>query len=496
MMHELLTPEQMSTADALMIKSGIVGIELMKCAGAFVFDVLRQHFPNAKTVLVVAGVGNNGGDGFILAELLKKNGYDVAVTIIGDDTKIAGDARLAFDTISQGIQLIKNPDLEVYDLIVDGIFGAGLKREVKGDFADIIHAINASATDVLAIDLPSGINGQTGQVSGCAIKAQATATFFRYKPGHVLFPGRELSGKVYLGQFGITQKVLGQISPRLNLNTPALWQDHYPILKATGHKYSRGHALSVSGGLDKSGAARLMAKAALRMGAGLVTIACPSETMSAHAARTDAIMLTKMDNEDELSNILDDKRINAVCVGPGLDPNEQTRSFVKIILNTDKSVVLDAGALSAFSDKPSTLCGLIRTRSSPTILTPHDGEFERLFPELISTQDKVKRTKVASETSSATVVLKGPDTVIAKSSDNAAITNNAPPWLATAGSGDVLCGLIAALLAQGMPEFEAACTGVWFHGEAGTQAGPGIISSELEKALKTVIENVYQEGFD
>ncbi|MEO9640873.1 MAG: NAD(P)H-hydrate dehydratase [Lentilitoribacter sp.] len=495
-MGELLTPEQMSKADALTIESGIAGIELMRRAGAFIFEVLHQHFPKVKTVLVVAGVGNNGGDGFILAELLKRYGYDVAVTIIGDNTKIAGDARLAFDKMSKDIQPIKNPDFDDYHLIVDGIFGAGLKREVKGDFADIIHAINASATQILAIDLPSGINGQTGKVSGCAIKAQATATFFRYKPGHILFPGRELCGKVYLGQIGISEKVLNQISPRLNLNIPVLWQDHYPILKATGHKYSRGHTLSVSAGLDKSGAARLMAKAALRMGAGLVTIACPSETLSAHAARTDAIMLSKMDNEHELSNILDDKRINAVCVGPGLDPNEQTRSITKIILNTDKSVVLDAGALTAFSDEPCALFDLIKARSSPTILTPHDGEFARLFPVLTLSQDKVKRTKIASETSSATVVLKGPDTVIAKGSNNAAITSNAPPWLATAGSGDVLCGIITALLAQGMPEFEAACAGVWFHGEAGAKAGPGLISSDLEIALKDVIQNIYQDGFN
>lgn len=495
-MHELLTPEQMSAADAITIDSGIAGIELMQCAGAFIFEVLRQHFPNVKNVLVVGGVGNNGGDGFILAELLKQNGYDVAVTLIGDDTKIAGDARLAFDKMSKEIKHIKDPDYDAYDLLVDGIFGAGLKREVEGDFANVIHAMNASVTDILAIDLPSGINGQSGQVSGCAIKAQATVTFFRYKPGHFLFPGRELCGKVYLGQIGICKKVLNQILPRLNLNAPALWQDHYPVLKATGHKYSRGHALLISGGLDKSGAARLMAKAALRMGAGLVTIACPSKTMAAHAACMDAIMLTKMDDEHELSNILNDKRINTVCVGPGLDPNEQTRDIAKIILNTDKSVVLDAGALTAFSNKPNALFDLIRARSSPTILTPHDGEFARLFPELISIDDKVERTKFASIKSNATLVLKGPDTVIAKGADQAAISNNAPPWLATAGSGDVLCGMISALLAQGMSQFDAACAGVWFHGEAGTHAGPGLISSELEQALKTVIENIYLNGFD
>lgn len=494
-MHELLTPEQMSTADALTIKRGIAGIELMQCAGEFVFEVLRKHFPNVKNVLVVAGIGNNGGDGFILTDLLKKNEYDVDLSIIGDDTKISGDARLAFEKIIKDVSPINDPDFNAYDLIVDGIFGAGLKREIKGHYADVIDAINSSSTHVLAIDLPSGINGQTGQISGWAIKAQATATFFRYKPGHILYPGRDLCGEIYLGQIGISKKVFNQISPTLHLNTPALWQDRYPILMTTGHKYSRGHTLSVSGELDKSGAARLMAKAALRIGSGVVTIACPLETMAAHAARTDAIMLTKLNNERELSNILNDKRINAVCVGPGLAPNKWTRERVTIILSTDKSVVLDAGALSAFSDQPNALFDMIWGRSSPTILTPHDGEFARLFPELVSIDDKVKRTKYASVKSGATIVLKGADTVIAKGTDQAAISNNAPPWLATAGSGDVLCGIIAGLLAQGMAEFDASCAGVWFHGEAGIQAGPGLISSELEQALKTVIKNIYVKGF-
>lgn len=495
-MHELLTPDQMSKADALTIKSGISGIKLMHNAGEVLLAAVQNHFPKATKILVVAGIGNNGGDGFVLANLLLREKCKVTVTIIGDTEKIAGDARLAYDEMSKGITIETNPNFDDYDLIVDAIFGAGLTREITGIYAETVLSINAASAQVLAVDLPSGINGRTGQVSGCAIKADVTATFFRYKPGHLLYPGRDHCGDLFLGQIGITNEVLDQLSPLIYQNAPQLWKDQYPFIKANGHKYTRGHALAISGGLDKSGAARLMAKSALRMGAGLVTIACPLQTMSAHAARTDAIMLLKMDGTDDLIKILGDKRINAICVGPGLHPNGNTRNLVRAILKTDRSVVLDAGALTAFSNDPDELFELINSRSSATIMTPHDGEFAKLFPDLLTCEDKVQRAKTASQKSGASIVLKGPDTVITDSAGHAAISDNAPPWLATAGSGDVLCGIIAALLAQGMPEFKAACAGVWFHGEAGAKAGPGLISSDLEIALKGVIKHIYQNGFN
>ncbi len=495
-MHELLTPDQMSKADALTINGGIPGIELMRRAGEILFAATEKHFPKAQRILIVAGLGNNGGDGFVLANLLLKKHCKVSVSIIGDQSKISGDAKLAFDQMSKETELVRHADFNEYDLIVDAIFGAGLTRDIEGRHAEIIEAINAAKTPVLAVDLPSGVNGQSGVISGCAIKADVTATFFRFKPGHFLYPGRQLCGEIFLGQIGIKEDVLTEIAPRSFLNIPALWQDQYPFLTETGHKYSRGHTLAISGGLDKSGAARLMAKAALRIGAGLVTIACPFETLPAHAAHSDAIMLTQLDCAQDLERILGDERINAISVGPGLDPDNTTRDLVKLILKSRRSVVLDAGALTAFTQKPEELFDAIKTRSAPTILTPHDGEFARLFPDLASENDKLAKTISAAERADATIVLKGPDSVIASANGNASISNNAPPWLATAGSGDVLCGMIAGLLAQGMAEFEAACAGVWFHGEAGKVAGPGLISSDLEQALRKVIQNIYQNGFD
>lgn len=495
-MHELLTPDQMSRADALTIERGIAGIELMQNAGDVVFTALHEHFPNAHRILIVAGIGNNGGDGFVLANTLLRENYNVTVAILGDEEKITGDARLAYDDMSKGIPITAHPNFNDFDLIVDAIFGTGLKRKIEGNYVQAFDAINTSPAHVLSIDLPSGVDGQTGEVLPCAIKADVTATFFRYKPGHFLYPGRKLCGEIVSGQIGIPDQILSEISPTLFLNTPKLWFNQYPIIDETGHKYGRGHTLAISGGLDKSGAARLMAKAALRMGSGLVTIACPMETMPIHATCADAIMITKMDTDRELEDVLTDKRINTVCVGPGLNPNAQTRNLVKILLQSNRSIVLDAGALTAFSEQPEELFDVIKARTSSTILTPHDGEFVRLFPLLKLNGDKVSKAKSAAEKCGATIVLKGADTVIANGLNLAAISNNAPPWLATAGSGDVLCGLIAGLLAQGMSEFEAACAGVWFHGEAGTEAGPGMISSDLEYGVRSVIKNLHLNGFD
>lgn len=488
-MIELLTPKQMNEADHLTIEGGVPGIQLIQSAGDVLLMAVHSHFANAHDVLIVSGIGNNGGDGFVLAERLANSGRNVSVTILGDASDISGDAKLAYDAMPDTIKYDDHPNYDNYDLIVDAIFGAGLCREIKGIYAEAVSQINTSPTKVLSVDLPSGINGATGHILGCAVQADVTATFFRKKPGHILCPGRFYCGEIALGQIGIQNAVLDEIAPACYLNAPHLWLDNYPFPDPLGHKYDKGHALAISAGLEKSGAARLMAKASLRIGAGLVTIACPQDTLSAHAARTDAIMLSPMDG---LNDLLSDARINSICLGPGLDPDVHTRQLVEDVLKLDKSIVLDAGALTAFSNKPDDLFSAIGSRAAPTILTPHDGEFARLFPEIDKSIGKIDQAKVAANLAGATIILKGPDTVIAEPNGRIAVSNNAPAWLATAGSGDVLCGMISGLLAQGMPEFEAACAAVWFHGEAGNISGPGLISSELELALKIAIQNFYK----
>lgn len=490
-MIELLTPKQMALADHLAIQNGTSGIELMQNAGDVLFKALRQHSTNAKDILIVCGIGNNGGDGFVLAERLFKANIRVSVCIIGEPSQISGDARLAFDAIPAAVTRVQKPKWDTYDLIVDGLFGAGLARDITGDYAKAVLAMNAAPAKILAIDLPSGINGETGQISGCAIEADLTVTFFRQKPGHILLPGKAHCGDVILGQIGITDNVLDTIAPSIFHNEPQLWSDLLPSPQQSGHKYSRGHTLSISGPIEKSGAIRLAANAALRIGSGLVTIAAPTDTLHVHAARTDALMLASMDNAEQLAGLLDDPRLNSICIGPGLAPDENTRNLVLAILSHDLSVVLDAGALSAFTDLPQTLHQAIRKRTNNTVLTPHDGEFNRIFPTLKSAKCKLQRTQLGAEFVDATVILKGPDTVIADGVRKTTISDNGSPWLATAGSGDVLTGAIAGLLAQGMPAFEAACAAVWFHGEASQIVGAGLISSDLDQGLKTALVNYH-----
>lgn len=491
-MIELLTPKQMALADNLAIQSGISGIELMQNAGDVLYDAFCRHFQDAGNVLIVCGVGNNGGDGFVLAERISKSGLKVSIRIIGDVSQISGDARLALDLLPASVPRVEDPEWDQYDLIVDGLFGAGLTRDITGPYADAVAAINASPANVFSIDLPSGINGETGQVSGCAVEADLTVTFFRKKPGHVLFPGQAHCGKMIVDQIGILEKVLEQIAPSTFHNSPKLWADLFPTPQLMGHKYSRGHTLAISGSIEKSGAIRLAAQAALRIGSGLVTIAAPTDTLRAHAARTDVLMLTPMDTTEQLADLLKDPRLNSICIGPGLDPDENTRELVLTALDHDLSVVLDAGALSAFSNEPQILHEAISKRTCNTVLTPHDGEFNRIFPTLKSTQSKLGKAQRAAELIHATIILKGPDTVIACSGGRTAISDNGSPWLATAGSGDVLSGAISGLLAQGMPSFEAACAAVWFHGEASHIVGAGLISSDLDQGLKTALVNYHK----
>lgn len=496
-MIELLTPKQMALADSMTIQSGISGIELMQNAGDVLYDAFCGHFQDAGNVLIVCGLGNNGGDGFVLAERISKSGCKVSVCIIGDISHIDGDARLALDLLPASVPQIIKPEWDQYDLIVDGLFGAGLARDLTGPYAEAVLAINNSPAKVLAIDLPSGINGETGHISGCAVEANVTATFFRKKPGHILFPGHAHCGHVIVGQIGIADDVLEDIAPNIFYNAPELWSALLPTPQLMGHKYSRGHTLAISGPIEKSGAIRLAANAALRIGSGLVTIAAPTDTLHAHAARTDVLMLAPMDSTEQLKDHLRDPRINSICIGPGLDPDENTRQLVLTILEHSASVVLDAGALSAFTEYAQVLHDAISNRTAPAILTPHDGEFNRIFPALKPTLSKLEKARIAAHMVGATIILKGPDTVIAnadrESADGrTAISDNGSPWLATAGSGDVLSGMISGLLAQGMPAFEAASAAVWFHSEASQIIGPGLISSDLDQGLKTALVNYHR----
>lgn len=495
-MIELLTTAQMAEADRLTIASGVPGIRLMENAGRAVADAIARRNPSgAPTVAVVAGPGNNGGDGFVCARVLVERGFRVRLLLLGDRGKLKGDAAEAFERWKGPVEDAIPGALADADIIVDALFGAGLDRPVEGAARAIIAAMNAAAVPVVAVDLPSGINGTSGAVMGVAVNATETVTFFRRKPGHVLLPGRLHCGPVEVADIGIPATVLETVRPNSSANLPPLWSDRFPVPQPGGHKYLRGHAVIVSGDQSHTGAARLSARGALRAGAGLVTLASPRDALAINAAANLAIMVRAVDDAAELAAWLADHRLNAVVLGPGGGVGARIRDMVLAALSGERAVVLDADALTSFADSPEALFSAIKARSAaPTVLTPHEGEFARLFKasqQASGIASKCTRAVAAATASGATLLLKGSDTVVASPDGRQSIAINAPPWLATAGSGDVLAGFVAGLLAQGMPAFEAASAAVWLHGEAGGEAGPGLIAEDLPEALRAVYRRLF-----
>jgi hydroxyethylthiazole kinase-like uncharacterized protein yjeF len=463
--HEVLTPQEMYKADELAIgKFKVPSLMLMENAGHAVAAEVVQRYKKCR-VAVICGPGNNGGDGFVVARLLAVKKWPVQVYLaaepmlhVGDAARMAGKWKgrvLPFADFGMAFVGKAKPQL-----IVDAIFGAGLNRDFPVSWAE---AIEAAHVPVVSIDVPSGLDGLTGRARGACVKADLTVTFFRKKPGHVLMPGRGLCGETVVADIGIPAQVLDAIQPRLSENSaPAL-----PGIAASAHKFTRGHIVVWSGPEFQTGAARLCAMAAARVGAGVVSIAGPPAALRVHAGHVSSIMLKPVERNAEIAALLDDSRVTAVVIGPGAGfagLKEKVFSF----LAHGKAVVLDADALSVFADTPEKLFAAIKEHPlRPVVMTPHEGEFTRLFSDLLQTDEgRVERTREAAARAGAIVLLKGPDTVIAAPDGRARINSNGPAKLATAGSGDVLAGLIAGLLAQSMGGFDAACAGAWLHGAA------------------------------
>jgi hydroxyethylthiazole kinase-like uncharacterized protein yjeF len=491
---EILTVEEMGEADRLTIAAGTSGFALMLHAGRAVADVAQALAPEGR-ILVVAGCGNNGGDGFAAAAELAKRGHEVAVMLLCRRDTLKSDAALAARDWRGEVLACDPAALDGSALIIDALFGAGLDRPPQGDPHDMIVAMNESGIPILSVDLPSGVNGTTGEVMGIAVRATGTVTFFRRKPGHLLLPGRLHCGEVEVAEIGIGAQVLDAIKPNAFENDPELWRASFPVLSIDGHKYARGHAVVVSGPHTSTGAARLAARAALRAGAGLVTVASPSDALAVNAAALTAVMVRAVDGRAQFGEMLSDARFNACVIGPGAGVGERTREFVLETLTSPRGIVLDADALTSFADTPDALFAAIRNaRECRVVLTPHAGEFGRLFKGLGASDpapSKLERARAAARQSGAVVLLKGADTVVAAPDGRASIAANAPPSLATAGSGDVLAGMIAGFLAQHAPAFEAASMAVWLHGEAARAFGPGLIAEDLPEMLPEVMRELY-----
>jgi ADP-dependent NAD(P)H-hydrate dehydratase / NAD(P)H-hydrate epimerase len=460
---ELLTPPEMARADTTSPALGVPGPTLMANAGLAVARAIIRRFRPCRT-LVLAGPGNNGGDGYVAARLLQQAGWPVAVAALAPPRAGSDAAGAASHWRGPSVPFMP-AEAGRAELVLDAVFGAGLAREVDGIVADALRA----ARRVVAVDVPSGLDGGTGAVRGYAPQAALTVSFFRLKPGHLLLPGHELCGETILADIGLPSAVLRDVKSACFANLPELW--HLPAPGPQSHKYSRGH-VTVVGGETMTGAARLAADAARHGGAGLVTIAATARG-DVYRTGSPGILVS----EAPLAELLVDRRRNVWVCGPGLGP-EAARTALPILLSAGCRVVADADVFAAFAGEPEALRGA-------TILTPHAGEFSRAFGD--PGPDRISAVRAAAVRTGAVVLLKGADTIIAAPDGKVAINASAPPWLATAGSGDVLAGLIAGLLAQGMEPWDAAAAGAYLHGRAGVLAGKGLVAEDLLRAITAAL---------
>ncbi|MDU8943240.1 NAD(P)H-hydrate dehydratase [Ovoidimarina sediminis] len=545
-MSELLTAAQMRAIEQAAIASGeVTGLELMERAGRGVVEAILEEWPElAKTshrAVVLCGPGNNGGDGFVVARLLKQRGWEVEVFLYGDPAKLPPDARVNHERWQREGAIRKLTEEEFRsdhpvhgpafaDIYVDAIFGTGLTRPPQGDLAILMRHFGGFGGDdyasrTVAVDAPSGLCLDSGRClsasghPGTTIPRSAlTVTFDSPKLGHIMAYGPEYSGALSIKDIGIAKfrerqspdhrtvrvprAVLVTGAPLVEDSRSYLWDVSLRLPKAEQtHKYTHGHALILSGPATRTGAARLAARGALRIGAGLVTVAAPAPALAEHAAHLTAIMLREANDAGELETLLEDDRLNALCLGPGMGTGELTRNMVKAALTARRATVLDADALTTFAEDPSALFGMLH---ETCVLTPHGGEFARLFPDISQrlaepattgpAYSKVDATRAAAERAGCTVLFKGADTVIADQTGNCRINSaaydRAAPWLATAGSGDVLAGFITGLLARGHAPIGAASTAAWLHVECARSFGPGLIAEDIPEELPKVFQHL------
>lgn len=470
-MSPILTPDMMRAAEAQWFVEGHDSYALMKRAAEAV-AAAAGDMGSGGPVLVLCGPGNNGGDGLVTARLLRQQGREVHVALLVPHGRLDGDAARAFTDWGDPVMAMAEARPEAAGLVVDALFGIGLTRPLEGAAAEIASRVNAARRPVLAVDIPSGVNGATGDAEG-AFRATRTVTFHTPKPGHLLMPGRMFCGELRVADIGLPPTP----TPLRVNGRPVL-----PMPDVQAHKYSRGACLVWSGPALMTGAARLAATAALRVGAGAVWLAGARDAMLVQAAHVTAIMVREADAQ-AFGRFAADPKVRSVVVGPGAGPD--ARCVAGAALQSGKPCLLDADAVTSFAGKADALAALIRRHHRPVVLTPHEGEFARLFPDVHGS--KLDRALIAAARSGATVVLKGPDTVVAAADGRASINVNGTPWLATAGSGDVLAGVAGGLLAQGMDDYDAACAAVWLHGAAGEAAGPWLTAEDLASGLREVL---------
>ncbi len=478
---EILTVREMAAADHAAEAAGIPVSTLMERAGAAVAEAIQARRPQAP-VQVLCGPGNNGGDGYVAARRLREAGWPVTIIAIGDAGSLTGAAAQAAAAWDGPVERLGEGVADDAPVVVDALFGAGLSRPLDPQVRDALTAIQARGAWLVAVDVPSGLSGDTGAPMGFAPQAALTVTFHRKKPAHVLEPGKALCGEVVVATIGLAPPG----PSRLHENGPELWLHRFPWPQTDTHKAERGRLVVVSGPAWTTGAARLATRAGLRTGAGLVTLVSPPDALAVNAAHLEAVMLKPFGSADDLEQAASDA--NAVVIGPAAGVGADTRSNLQALARTAAALVVDADALTSFRDAPGDLFACL---GPADVLTPHPGEFERVFPGLRKgSPERITAARTAAARAGSVVLLKGADTVVAAPDGRAVVNTNAAPWLATAGSGDVLAGVIAGLIAQGMDSFEAACAGAWMHAQAGRTFGPGLISEDLPGRIPAVLADL------
>ncbi|MBR3371890.1 MAG: NAD(P)H-hydrate dehydratase [Rhodobacteraceae bacterium] len=506
-MVEILTSAQMRAIERAAIDSAAVtGLELMEHAGQKVVQALQERWNIQRdsycTALILCGPGNNGGDGFVVARLLAECGWRVTVCLYGDADALPRDARHNHDrwarlgavhALTAAVADLLPPDA----FIIDALFGTGLTRALPEPLVTALAPLaQRPAQGRVAVDAPSGLCLDSGRALGYVFAADLTVTFHRAKIGHYLAQGPEYCGALAIADIGLAQNSGGPDQTDLLTGSLAGGLGK----RATGHKYTHGHALVLAGGPAKGGAARLAARAALRIGAGVVTLACPPAALQENACRLDAVMLRAVRDQGAVTQLLQDTRVNALCLGPGGGVSPREAGILRAALAAGRPVVLDADALTLLAQGAAGFDAL----GPQMVLTPHAGEFARLFPDIAAklhatptrgpAYSKRDATRDAALRAGCVVLFKGPDTIIAapdgRCALNGAAYDRAVPWLATAGSGDVLAGMIAGLLARGFPAFEAACAAAWLHVETALHFGAGLIAEDLPETLPQVLNKV------
>nr|WP_272906839.1 NAD(P)H-hydrate dehydratase [Hyphobacterium sp. SN044] len=474
-------------ADAYASGHGRSGWALMQAAGAAVADEVRRRWSPRQTV-IFAGPGNNGGDGLVIASRLSEAGWPVRVERVFSEREWTGDADVAAQHWAGPLSPATRDSLIGAELIVDAIFGTGLTRPPEGPAANLIEAINSSGVPVVAVDIPSGLNGDRAGPEGVAVEADLTVTFHRLRPAHLLQPSRQFCGEVVRADIGIPAHAPPEGDIVARWNHPALWPAWPHSGMPDTHKHRRGRLAVLSGPAKATGAARMAAEAGLRAGAGLVTLLTPPGAALVNASHLTEVMIRSFKDVEDFLTGLDAIRATAAVLGPAAGMTDALKQIVIAALSRPLPVVLDGDALSVFEDDPGHLLGHLRHHD---VITPHAGEFECLFPGLTgSSLNKIEAARSAADKAGCVVVYKGADSVIAVPGEIPRINTHASPALATAGTGDTLAGLIGGLLAQGAPAFDAASAAVWLHGEAGLRLGPGLVAGELADAMPAVVQDL------